>query len=283
MNSKNLESQSLKPTKKLRIRPSKRKKRDSKRSSSLFSRDSSVSNQTIITRQTMRTEQVRKTTERPILVSKRPRVCEDEIDNLMYSTSSRRIKNFNKTKNPLPKPIKVNNTITKMEDLETIEEVREELSNFIAHFKKTNWYFFLMSYKMIKILFLSLFKIILKPILNAFYITFTIFLKVLLLLIQIFIGLCIIIYFILSYFLPKRKYNPFINKMRYDYISWLDVIDDNSRFLFVNLESLAYITKEKPKGVKFTRFYLKDINGEKLNKIYLVPRPHLSEFLFEVS
>ena len=170
-----------------------------------------------------------------------------------------------------------------MEDLETIEEVREELSNFIAHFKKTNWYFFLMSYKMIKILFLSLFKIILKPILNAFYITFTIFLKVLLLLIQIFIGLCIIIYFILSYFLPKRKYNPFINKMRYDYISWLDVIDDNSRFLFVNLESLAYITKEKPKGVKFTRFYLKDINGEKLNKIYLVPRPYLSEFLFEVS
>ena len=282
MNDKSQQSKSLRPTKKLRIRQTRKSIREGRRSSSIYSKDSSVSNHTIITRQTVRTEKTKKTVEKTKNPQPKSLKMEEEIDRLTYSVSSRQQKSFKRSKKNLPQTNKPNKQNIK-NDLETIDEVREEISKVWVYLKKTWKHFFLMMLKLAKFQLKYFYNLVLLPALSVFFTLFTCFLRLLLFILQICVVAMVSIYFLITYFLPERKYDPFRNKMRYDYISWLDVIDDNRRFLYINIETLCYITKQKPKQPGYKKFYIKDMNSDELKKIYLVPRPGLSEFLLEVS
>ena len=241
--------------------------RHRQRSNSQMSVKSQISNTTIITRKTILTEMLSEKTNK--------KKVEDFIEDQKISTEyiDRSILS-NDTK--FKKKRKFSKEIIENDKLEKIGEVKEDMNNFIEHFKKSWFYLFKIIY--------NLFDKIFSNILSAFFIIINFVLNVLLILIKIIIGIVVAIYFGIKKILPKNSkiYFPFKEKN----LAFLKKIDSRNKkefVLFLDLDhTLVYVTENKPNHKNYETIEHQEID-EPVKILYVTKRNNLDEFLKECS
>lgn len=263
------------PSRKLRlnIRPIDTQSTGKRRSCSVYSNNSSISGNTVITRQTIRTEiNKRKETKRiEDFLSDSKGINLIEGMNLKQDSSREMTPNFKKKNQP------IEDTKNDLDiNLESISEVSEDVNKFLDHLKQTWFYFFMMSFK--------LFKVKLNFIFSLFYYLMALLMKILVVVVQLIVIVMLLVYFLISYLIPDRKRTPFVNRIKYEHIALLDVIEHNNRVLYLDLDNtLIYCTKTKPKTKGYTTIYVKSVDDNEAVTYYMYKRPYLEEFLREVS
>ena len=235
------------------------------RSNSQISIKSQISNTTIITRKTILTDMKSEKTNK--------KKVEDFIEDQKVSIVDRSILS-NDTK--FRKKRKFSKEIIENDKLEKIGEVKEDMSNFIEHFKKSWFYLFKIFY--------NLFDKIFSAILSVFFILINFVLNVLLILIKIIIGLVVAIYFGIKKILPKNSkiYFPFKKKN----LAFLKKIDSRYKkdfVLFLDLDhTLVLVSETKPNHKNYETIEHQEID-EPVKLLYITKRNNLDEFLKECS
>lgn len=101
--------------------------------------------------------------------------------------------------------------------------------------------------------------------------------------IQLIVIVALVLYFLITYWLPNRKYNPFKNPLKYEHMDFLDTVEHNGRILYLDLDNtLVYCTKIKPTHKNYVTIIVNNISDTKETTYYMIKRPYLNEFLREV-
>lgn len=130
----------------------------------------------------------------------------------------------------------------------------------------------------------KLFRAVLNLILSLFYTLISLVMKLLVLLIQLVVIIALLIYFLVTYWLPTKRYNPFSNAIKYERMAFLDTLDHNGRILYLDLDNtLVYCSRVKPKTRDFIKVPIRAVADTNEVVYYLLKRPYLQEFLREVS
>lgn len=243
-----------------------------RRATSVSSNSSSISGKTVITRQTIRTEINKRKEVKRIedFLSDAKGINFIEELNLKREVIKESSVNFRKKSRPT-EDMKYHNE----SNLESISEVSEDVNKFLDHLKQTWFYFFLMTFKLV--------KAVLNCVFSLFYILMSFIMRALVVLTQVVVLVMLMVYFLISYFLPDKSSTPFVNAIKYETISILDFVDHNNRVLYLDLDNtLVYCTKTKPKTAGYTKILVKSVDTGESVVYYLHKRPHLEEFLREV-
>lgn len=152
----------------------------------------------------------------------------------------------------------------------------EATSTYFGSSKQYALYFVLLLWEIVRTVFQFVFKFI--------YEILRLVASLLMCVFKLIVIIVLVLYFLISLCIPDCRKSPLLQSRFSQRHEVIDSYSDHKRFLFLDLDNtLVYVTNKRPTHRSYKKIQLKAADSASKERLYIIKRPFLDNFLKEVS